>query len=102
MRRSLTWLGLTVGALAFWRWRLRRQKPAPPVVEDPADELKRKLAESRSSEPPSPPTPESVASGDPAQPEPSLDERRRAVHDRARQTIDEMLGGENLPGEESV
>jgi hypothetical protein len=97
MRRSLTWLGVTVGAFAFWRWRLRRPKPAPPVAEDPADELKRKLAESRSGEPPAAAEPEPPG---PEQPQGSLDERRRAVHDRARQAIDEMLGGENLPGEE--
>ena len=102
MRRSLTWLGLTVGALAFWRWRLRRQKPAPSGAEDPADELKRRLAESRSAEPPAAPEPEAADASEPDQAEPSLDERRRAVHDRARQTMDEMLGGENLPGEESV
>jgi hypothetical protein len=97
MRRSLTWLGVAAGALAFWRWRLRRQKPAPPAPEDPAEELKRKLAESRSEQPPAPPEPERPR---PDQPQASLDERRRAVHDRARQAIDEMLGGENLPGEE--
>jgi uncharacterized membrane protein YccC len=93
MRRLLASLGLAAGALAFWRWSHRRRKPAPRAVEDPADALKRKLAESRSEEPTDAPA---------AEPEqPQLDERRRAVHDRARQAIDEMLGGENLPGEES-
>ena len=98
MRRPLTWLGLAAGALAFWRWGLRRRKPAPepPVAVDPAEELKRKLAESRAEEP-------AAAAPEPAPEEPqaSLGERRRAVHDRARQAIDEMLGGEDLPGEES-
>jgi hypothetical protein len=97
MRRSLTWLGVAAGAFAFWRWRLRRRKPAPPAPEDPAEELKRKLAESRSEEPPAAAEPERPR---PEQPQGSLDERRRAVHDRGRQAIDEMLGGENLPGEE--
>ena len=102
MRRSLAWLGLTVGALAFWRWRLQRRRPAPTAAEDPAEELKRKLAESRSAESPPAPEAEEAPVDELDQAEPSLDNRRRAVHDRARQTIDEMLGGENLPGEESV
>jgi hypothetical protein len=99
MRRPLTWLGLAVGALAFWRWSLRRRKPAPgpPPSGDPAEELKRKLAESRAEESTGAPEPEPAS----AEPQESLDERRRAVHDKARQTIDDMLGGENLPGEES-
>ena len=62
----------------FWRWRLRRRRPAP-AAPDPAEELKRKLAESRSAEPPPEPEAEPVEP-----PEPPLDERRRAVHDRAR------------------
>ncbi|MGE5273602.1 MAG: hypothetical protein ACM3QU_07555 [Verrucomicrobiota bacterium] len=100
MRRPLTWLGLAVGALAFWRWGLRRRKAAPgqPAAGDPAEELKRKLAESRSEE--SATATEVEAAPAPGAPQPSLDERRRAVHDKARQAIDEMLGGEELPGEE--
>jgi hypothetical protein len=94
MRRFLTWLGLAAGALAFWRWRHRR-KAAPPAAVDPAEELKQKLAESRSDELPA------EAASEPEEPPPSLDERRRAVHDKARQAMDDMLGGENLPGEES-
>jgi len=100
MRRQLTTLGLAVGALAFWRWRVRRRK-VEPAVEDPAEALKRKLAESRTEEAPGSPATEATTASGPEQPESSLDERRRAVHDRARQAIDEMLGGENLPGEES-
>jgi hypothetical protein len=100
MRRLLTSLGLAAGALAFWRWRLRHRRPVP-AVEDPAKALKRKLAESRSDEPPAAPAPEGATTPEPGEPQTSLDERRRAVHDRARQAIDEMLGGENLPGEES-
>jgi hypothetical protein len=60
---------------------------------DPAEELKQKLAETRTDE--APPEPE------PDEQEAPLDERRRAVHDRARATMDDMLGGERLPGEES-
>jgi type VI protein secretion system component VasK len=95
MRRLLAWLGLAAGALAFWRWRLRRRRAAPPAAVDPAEELKQRLAESRSDEP------AAEAAAQPEEPQPSLDERRRAVHDRARQAMDDMLDGEGLPGEES-
>ena len=95
MRRLLTSLGLAAGALAFWRWRLRRRKTAPPAAVDPAEELKQKLAESRSGEPAAEPPVE------PEEQQSSLEERRRAVHDRGRRAIDDMLGGESLPGEES-
>jgi hypothetical protein len=97
MRRLLTWLGLGAGALAFLRW--RRGRTYTPEDADPAEELKRKLAESRSDAPPSPPEPEPAPV--PEEPQASLDERRRAVHDKARAAIDDMLGGERLPGEET-
>jgi broad specificity phosphatase PhoE len=97
MRRLLTWLGVAAGALIVVRRRFRRRK-VEAVAVDHAEELKRKLAETRADEPQAaPPAPEPEA--EPAKP--SLEERRRAVHDRARQAIDEMLGGEDLPGEES-
>jgi hypothetical protein len=100
MRRLLAWLGLAAGALAFWRWRHGRKAAPPPTAVDPAavdpaEELKQKLAETRSDEPGAEPAAE------PEEPQPSLDERRRAVHDKARQAMDDMLGGENLPGEET-
>ena len=95
MQRLLAWLGLAAGALAFWRWRHRHRQAPPAASVDPAEELKQKLAESRSDEP------AAEAAAEPEEPQPSLDERRRAVHDRARQAMDDMLGGENLPGEES-
>jgi hypothetical protein len=101
MRRFVTWLGLAVGAFAFWRWHLHRRKSTTPTAADPAEELKRKLAESRAEEPVAPASPGPEPDRAAEEPQPSLDERRRAVHDRGRQAIDEMLGGENLPGEES-
>ena len=106
MRRPLAWLGLAAGALAFWRWGLRRRKPKPapepPAAGDPAEELRRKLAESRSEESTaSPPETGAAPASASEEPQPSRGERRRAVHDKARQAIDEMLGGEDLPGEES-
>lgn len=91
MRRFLTGLGLAAAA-AVVLGRFRRRKQAPPAA-DPAEELKQKLAETRSDE--APPEPE------PEEQEAPLDERRRGVHDRARAAMDDMLGGEHLPGEES-
>lgn len=91
MRRFLTGLGLAAAA-AVVLGRFRRRKQAPPAA-DPAEELKQKLAETRSDE--APPEPE------PEEQEAPLDERRRGVHDRARAAMDDMLGGEQLPGEES-
>jgi len=72
--------------------RLRKPQPAP-AQPDPAEELKQKLAETRTDEAPPEPEPEDQ--------EAPLDERRRGVHDRARAAMDDMLGGEHLPGEES-
>jgi hypothetical protein len=91
MRRFLTGLGLAAAA-AVVLGRFRRRKQAPPAA-DPAEELKQKLAGTRSDE--APPEPE------PEEQEAPLDERRRGVHDRARAAMDDMLGGEHLPGEES-
>ena len=97
MRRLLTWLGVAAGALLVFRGLFRRKKrkpAAPDAAPDPAEELKQKLAESRTDE-------EAAAGQEPETVQPSLDERRRAVHDKARAAIDDMLGGEQLPGEEA-
>ena len=93
MRRFLTWLGVAAGAMMIFKWRFRRRRPEPAPAVDPADELKRKLAETRVEEP--------AAESEPEELSESLAERRRAVHDKARAAIDDMLGGENLPGEET-
>lgn len=93
MRRLLTGLGLATAA-AVVLGRLRRRKQAPAAA-DPAEELKQKLAETRTDEAPPEVEPE------PEERQAPLDERRRAVHDRARMAMDDMLGGEQLPGEES-
>jgi len=64
-------------------WLFRRRKKKEPAA-DPAEELKRKLEESRAAEPePAPPV---------EQPERPLDQRRDEVHRRARESIDRMRG----------
>jgi hypothetical protein len=87
MRRLLTWVVVSLGIAAIAR-RLRKRgqqdENAPARTEDdPADELRRKLAESRSDE-------ETAVAEPPASPETSVEERRANVHDEGRATLDEM------------
>ena len=103
MRRLLGWIGGAVGGIAAYRW-LRRPLPEGDIGLDPdarADELRAKLAESRTTEPTAEPVSdephaEPVAEEQPApepeaQPEPeSPDERRRRVHEEGRAALDEM------------
>jgi hypothetical protein len=86
MRRLLTWIVVTLGIAAIAR-RLRKRsqtvEPAAPAPEEnPADELRQKLAESRAEEAPS--------AEPPATPEASVEERRAEVHEQGRSTLDEM------------
>lgn len=87
MRRLLTWLVVTVGIGALVRRLKRRHQPAlgdtaqPPAGgDDPADELRRKLAEARAEEPPEPPEP----------PEETVEDRRADVHEQGRSALDDM------------
>jgi hypothetical protein len=92
MRRLLTWLLVTLGIAAIVRRLTRRKRDAgqtdvAPISgaqaeDDPAEELRRKLAESRSEdEPAEPPT---------SPPAETVDERRAWVHERGRAALDEM------------
>jgi hypothetical protein len=88
MRRLLTWIVVTLGIAAVARKLRRRGQPpeTPTREDDPADELRQKLAESRAEEPP------------PAEPEPpvtteaSVEDRRSEVHEQGRSALDEMRG----------
>ncbi len=92
MRRLLTWLVVTVGIGALARRLKRRREPAlvepvypPAAADDPADELRRKLAESRAEEEaPEPPEP----------PEETVEERRADVHGQGRAALDNMRDSE--------
>jgi hypothetical protein len=66
-----------------WLFRRRRARTAAEPASDPAEDLKRKLAESRVEEETAP-APEPPAA--------ELDDRRREVHDRARASIEQMRG----------
>jgi hypothetical protein len=86
MRRLLTWLVVSLGIAALIR-RLRRstsptesaavEEPAQP---DPADELRRKLAESRADDEPAVVAPSPV----------TVEERRAEIHGQGRSALEEM------------
>jgi len=85
MKRLYAWLAGLAGGAAVYRVFRRQPRVDPPVAaRDPADELKAKLAEARAGDA-TPPEPES---------EPDVEARRRSVHDRAREAIDEMEGSD--------
>lgn len=85
VRKLLTWSVVTLGVAAVVR-KLRGRRDAleveTPLEDDPAEELRRKLAETREDEMPTP--------GMPPGPEPTLDEQRAEVHERARAAIGDM------------
>jgi hypothetical protein len=86
VRKLITWIVVTLGIAALVR-KLKASRdvdelhPAPAHA-DPADELRRKLAETREDEMPVP--------GAPPTPEPTIEERRAEVHDQGRAAIEEM------------
>ncbi len=97
VKRALAWFAGLVGVAALGRWLAQRQQPAAsgstpdpttPAV-DPAEELRRKLADARETEPAAEPDDEpdladATVAGE------SLDERRARVHAKAREAIDAM------------
>jgi hypothetical protein len=92
MKRLLAALAGILG-IAWLRRRQQQQPPAPPV-DDPADELRARLAEARDA---AEARPEDDAGETPVDEAPDPGEvatRRQDVHDRARAAIDELSGGE--------
>jgi hypothetical protein len=106
MRRLVGWISGALGGITAYRLLRRRPQvatapePEAPETDERADELRVKLAESRTAEPaPAPvaeepttaPVAEEEPEEDPADPEPeSPDERRRRVHEEGRTALDEM------------
>ena len=108
MGRLLTGLGGALGLAWLWRFLTREQAKQQPPRHDPADELRAKLAQAREAaddrdefdaaegqpvdEVERPP----LAAEQEQEPEPateaplSLDERRRAIHEKAQQALGEM------------
>jgi hypothetical protein len=93
MRRGLGWLAGALGLAAFLRLRRRpetvERRPEPEV--DPAQELRAKLEQARE-------TADDRDEFDAAEGQPvdeveqprSIDERRRAIHEKAQQALGEM------------
>ena len=90
MRRLFGWTAGLVGIAALARLlAARRDRAAPalppaPPADDPAEELRRKLAESRDADAPQA---EPTATPEPVE---SLDERRARVHAKAQEAIEAM------------
>jgi hypothetical protein len=86
VRRLIKIALVALGIRAFLRWRKRRQEahetvPAAPKPDaDPADELRRKLAEARDDEPGPGSEPPAAAVAD----------RRAEVHEQGRSALDQM------------
>jgi hypothetical protein len=100
MTRALAWLGGAFGLAWLWR----RLRPGPveqprPAEEDPAAELRSRLEQARDA--PDDRDEFDAAEGQPVDEvgEPrSIEERRRVIHDKAQQALDEMKPGEMKPG----
>jgi len=87
VKRALAWLAGIAGIAALGRMLARRRQPADSIaehpaapVDDPAEELRRKLDEQRQPQP----EVETVPVGE------TLEERRARVHAKAREAIDAM------------
>jgi hypothetical protein len=116
MGRLLTGLGGALGLAWLWRFLTREPPKQPPPRHDPAEELRAKLAQAREAaddrdefdaaegqpvdeverprpatepEPEREPEPETAAATEEQAPL-SLDERRRAIHEKAQQALGEM------------
>lgn len=76
-------LALLIGGLGLRALLVRRRAPAPAV--SPADDLRRRLAESRAT------ADEQVEEA--GSPETAVDDRRADVHAKARRAIDELRDG---------
>jgi len=95
MRRGLAWLGGALGLAALLRLRRRSSGTFERRDSDPADELRARLELARD-------TPDDRDEFDAAEGQPvdevgrdagqprSIEERRRAIHERAQQALGEM------------
>jgi len=88
VRTLLRWLVVTLGIAALLRWlRRRSETPAPARAEpheDPAEELRRKLAESRGLD-------EGAATPETST---SVEQRRSKVHAQGRAALSEMTSSD--------
>jgi hypothetical protein len=92
VRRLFGWTAGLVGIAALARLLARRQArsaAAPPPAVDPAQELRRKLDESRAEEIAGVP-PTSAGPAAPTEPKETIDERRARVHAKAQEALEAM------------
>jgi hypothetical protein len=86
MKRLADWIGGAVwGVVTYRLWKRWRRPAVVPVVAEPddrADELRAKLAESR--------TGDEATQAEPGDSDESVEERRRRVHEEGRAAIDRM------------
>ncbi len=88
MRRPLAWL---LGAFALLGFLRRRREPVPAAADPRAEELRRKLEESRSIVEERDEFEGAELTVDRAEPAPEDPQsRRRAVHDAGRETVERM------------
>ena len=106
MRRLLAWLGGAAGGVALYRFLARRERapavvPSPvsepeptptpePEVDPRADELRRRLAESRAIVDERDAFEEAETTVAAAEPAEDPAERRRRVHEQGRSALNEM------------
>ena len=91
MRRRLAWLGGALGLAALLRLRRRSSGTFERRDSDPADELRARLEQARDA--PDDRDQFDAAEGQPVDEvgEPrSIDERRRAIHEKAQEALGEM------------
>jgi hypothetical protein len=93
VRSRWAWVGsVGVAAAAGWRVVSRRKKASAAGPDPRADELRKRLDESRAivSERDEFEEAETPVDHVEERPDPAVDERRRSVHERGRSAIDEM------------
>jgi hypothetical protein len=83
-------LAVVAGGFGLAAYVRRRRRRAAAPEPGPADELREKLAQSRTDQSRADQSQEPEAVGEPEAAPDELDERRRDVHARARQAIDEL------------
>jgi hypothetical protein len=90
MRRLFAWVAGAAGGLAAYR-ALRRRRPHPEVADVRADELRTRIAEAKAAGDDRDEFEAGETTVDEAVPV-DPDARRRAVHEQARGTLDDMRG----------
>ncbi len=91
MRRAFAWLAGALGIAALLRHR-RREQAAPAPAADPAAELREKLEQARAADDRDEfdaAEGQPLDEADPQEPS-TLEERRRAIHEKAQQALGEM------------